>query len=44
MESYPAMRNPAICNKWMDLEVIVLSGVTQTEKDKCGIIALICGT
>ena len=28
---------------WMDLEIIVLSEVSQTEKDKC-MILLICGT
>lgn len=44
MESYPAMRQPAICEKRMDLEGIVLGEVTQTEKDKCSLIALIRGT
>ena len=29
---------------WMDLEVIILSEVSQTEKDKCHMISLICGT
>ena len=28
---------------WMDLEMITLSEVNQTEKDKCGMISLICG-
>ena len=28
---------------WMDLEIIVLSEVSQTEKDKCHMISLICG-
>ena len=28
---------------WMDLEIIILSVVSQTEKDKYHIISLICG-
>ena len=28
---------------WMDLEVIVLSEISQTEKDKCHMLSLICG-
>ena len=28
---------------WMDLEVIMLREVSQTEKDKCHMILLICG-
>ena len=28
---------------WMDLEIIILSEVSQAEKDKCHIIALMCG-
>ena len=28
---------------WMDLEIIILSKVSQTEKDKYHMIALICG-
>ena len=28
---------------WMDLENIILSEVSQTEKDKCHLISLICG-
>ena len=27
---------------WMDLEIIILSEVSQTEKDKCHMISLIC--
>ena len=27
---------------WMDLEMIILSQVSQTEKDKCHVILLIC--
>ena len=29
---------------WMDLEIIILSEVSQTEKDKYHLISLICGT
>ena len=28
---------------WMDLEMIILSDVSQTEKDKYHMISLICG-
>ena len=28
---------------WMDLEIIILSAVSQTEKGKCHMISLICG-
>ena len=28
---------------WMDLEFIILSEVSQTERDKCHMISLICG-
>ena len=28
---------------WMDLEIIILSELSQTEKDKYHIISLICG-
>ena len=28
---------------WMDLEIIILSEVSQTEEDKCHIISLIYG-
>ena len=28
---------------WMDIEMIILSEESQTEKDKCHVIALICG-
>ena len=27
---------------WMDLEIITLSEISQIEKDKCHMIALIC--
>ena len=28
---------------WMDLEIVILNEVTQTEKDKYHMILLICG-
>ena len=28
---------------WMDLENIILNEVSQTEKDKCYVMSLICG-
>ena len=28
---------------WMDIEIIILSGVSQTEKDKHHMTSLICG-
>ena len=28
---------------WLDLEIIMLSEVNQTERDKCHMISLICG-
>ena len=28
---------------WMDLEIIILSEISQTEKDKYHMISLICG-
>ena len=29
--------------KWMDLEIVILSEVSQTEKDKYHMASLICG-
>ena len=29
---------------WMDLEIVILSEVSQTEKDEHRMISLICGT
>ena len=46
MEYYSAMRKEEIlplATTWMDLEHIMLSEVSQTEKDKYHIISLICG-
>lgn len=28
---------------WMDLEMVILSKGSQTEKEKCGMTSLICG-
>ena len=46
MEYYSATENNAIMSfatTWMDLEIIILSEVSQTEKDKYHMISLICG-
>jgi len=32
-----------ICNTWMELESIMLSEISQSEKDKYHMISLICG-
>ena len=45
MEYYPAMKRNKIVTSaamWMDLEIIILSEVSQTEKDKYHMILLIC--
>ena len=41
MEYYPAMKKNEIklfATKWMDLEIIILSEVNHTEKEKCQMI------
>ena len=46
MEYYSAIRKNEIipfAATWMDLEIIILSEVSQTEKDKYHLISLICG-
>ena len=46
MDYYSATRKNEIMQfaaTWMDLEIIILSGVSQTEKDKYHVISLICG-
>ena len=46
MEYYSAIKKNEImppAAPWMDLEIIIPSGVSQTEKDKCHIISLIYG-
>ena len=47
MEYYSAMKKNKIlpfAASWVDLESIMLSEISQTEKDKYYIILLICGT
>ena len=34
---------PAFVTKWVDLEHIMLSKISQTEKYKCYMILIICG-
>ena len=46
MEYYSAIKKNEImpfAATWMDLEIIILSEVRQTEKDKYHMILLICG-
>ena len=46
MEYYSAIKKNEImpfAATWMDLEIIILSEVSQTEKDKYHKISLICG-
>ena len=46
MEYYSAIKKNEImpfAAIWMDLEIVILSEVSQTEKDKYHIISLICG-
>ena len=46
MEYYSAIKRAEIelfAVKWMDLEIIILSEVSQKEKDKYHLISLMCG-
>ena len=46
MEDYSAIKSNVIMPftaTWMELEIIVLSEVSQKEKDKYHVISLICG-
>ena len=46
MKYYSAIKNNDImkfAGKWMELEKIILSEVTQTQKDKYGMYSLISG-
>ena len=46
MEYYAAIKKNEIMTfaaTWMDLEIIILSKVSQTKKDKYHMISLICG-
>ena len=44
MDYYSAIKNKEILssNKWMDLESIMLSKISQAEKDKYSLLSLIC--
>ena len=47
MEYYSAIKkdkNLPLVTTWMDLEDIMLSEISQTEKDKYCMLSLICGT
>ena len=47
MEYYSAIKKNEImpfAAKWMYLEIVILSEISQTEKDKCHIISLTCGS
>ena len=46
MEYYSAMKKNEIMPlavTWVDLEIVILSELSQTEKDKYHMISLICG-
>ena len=45
MEYYSAIKNKKmpLAATWMDLEIVILSEISQTQKDKCHMILLICG-
>ena len=45
MEYYSAIKNEILpfAATWIDLEIIILSEVSQTEKDNYHMISLICG-
>jgi hypothetical protein len=46
MAYYSAIKNSDIMkfdSKWMEFKKIILSEVTQTQKDKHGMFSLICG-
>ena len=46
MEYYSAMKKNKIMPftvTWMDLEIVILSEISQTQKDKHHMISLICG-
>ena len=45
MEYYSAIKNEIMpfAATWMDLEIIILSEISWTEKDKYHMISLICG-
>ena len=47
MEYYSAMKKNEImpfAATWMDLEILILGEVSQTEKEKYYMVSLVCGT
>ena len=47
MEYYSAIKKNKVwpfAATWMELEGIMLSEISQTKKDKCSMISVICGT
>jgi hypothetical protein len=45
MEYYPAIKknkNLSSVGKWMELEIMILSKISQTQKDTCHMFSLIC--
>jgi hypothetical protein len=43
MEHYSAIKNHMpFAGKWMELEIIMLSEVSQTQKEKCCMFSVIC--
>ena len=47
MEYYSAIRKaeyPPFASTWMELEGIMLSGISQAEKENYHMVSLICGT
>ena len=46
MEYYSAIKKNErmpLAATWMDLEIVILSEISQTEKDKCHMISITCG-
>ena len=46
MKYYPAIKKNEVmpfAATWMDLEIVILNEVNQTQKDKYHMISLICG-
>ena len=47
MDYYTAMRKNEICPfvaTWMELENVMLSGISHTEKDRYYMVSLLCGS
>lgn len=43
MEYYSAKKNLSFATTWMDLEGIMPSDISQSEKDRYQMISLVCG-